>query len=757
MSPADQLKELEIRYSEIFERNLAVKLLIDPSTGAVVDANSAAAAFYGYTVETLRSMNIADINLLDKEAVNVEMESARRMHRNHFRFQHRLADGSIRDVEVHSSPVSVDGKTLLFSIIHDVTEKATAVEQARAYASQVQAIMESSQDIVFALDREFKYLAFNKNHWNAMHAIYGVDLKVGENILQYMRVHGDDEKARKDIQRALNGEHFVIEQIYGDEKRQRTFFEASYNPIRSASGEVTGVAVFVRDITDRRQYEEAIEQSEKKYRSIFENIAEGIYQATEDGVFLTVNPALVRMLGYESIDEVMELNLNRDIFARESDRLSLNVKTRQQGVAVYTEVDWKARDGSIFQVRLKDRAVYDENGKFVYFEVTVEDVSERRRLEQQLIQAQKIESIGRIAGGVAHDMNNMLAVILPTAEMLSFSADDPAAVKSHAELISNTAKRASEIVKQLLVFARQSPVRMTAVDVHQVVRETCSMMRHVLGPNITIDLRLDPKPCMTEADATQLQQVLINLLVNARDAIGIRGIIRISVEPVEMTPEMGKSHGDLRPGSYIRMKVSDNGSGIAPEVLPFIFEAFYSTKKIGQGTGLGLAVVKSIVMKHNGHIEVVSENAHGSTFTLYLPVPQGYAWNQEPSVSSEYEHGHESILVVDDETDIRVMLERLLGDLGYRVTTASNGDEAIELFRKGPTDVVLLDIQMPGRDGRAVFHELQKISPNLRGVYMSGYAKPEIIQAIEESSEAIFMEKPFTIQDLSRVIREALR
>ncbi len=623
----DTLRENEERYIQMFEKNRAMKWFVDPETGQIVDANPAAAEFYGYSLEQLKSMNIFQINILPKHEVLGAMDRARAAKQNHFQFRHCLASGEIRDVEVHSGPVMVRGRKLLFSVIHDITERNLA--------------------------------------------------------------------------------------------------------------------------------EDALRRSEEKYRSIFENIAEGIYQSTEDGRFLTVSPSLIRMLGYQSAEEVMQLNLNSDVFADANIRAALNRQTRKNGVNLYAEVNWKKKDGSVFSILLNDRAVYDAQGKFQYYEVTVEDISERKKLEQHLFQAQKTESIGRIAGGVAHDMNNMLAVILPTAEMLKQFSHDSELVKKYAEVISNSTRRASEIVKQLLVFARQKPPKMASMKLNELIRETQKMLDHFIGKNIKIELHLETLP-LIEADMTQLQQVLMNLCVNARDAMPKGGVLRIATRIVHLNEAACRFKENLSPGYHVEWRVSDTGCGMAQELISKIFEAFFSTKEVGQGTGLGLAVVKSIVLNHHGSIEVESLPDHGATFIIFLPIPQTQL---EPILTDTMEDapkGAGSILIVDDEEEILRVCTQLLSGLGYRVFSAGNGPDALTAYRAHPTDLVLIDIQMPGMDGRETLKQLRLINPMVKAMYLTGYASPEILKSIDRTREAEVIEKPFSTDELAKAIRKKL-
>jgi CheY-like chemotaxis protein len=298
---------------------------------------------------------------------------------------------------------------------------------------------------------------------------------------------------------------------------------------------------------------------------------------------------------------------------------------------------------------------------------------------------------------------------------------------------------------------------MSPLDLNQLIRETRKMLEHVIGKDIKIQTELEEELPFIEADLTQMQQVLMNLSVNARDAISGNGTLLIATRHVWLDERAVKNKENINTGNYVELKVSDTGSGIPEEVLPNIFDAFYSTKHAGHGTGLGLSVVKSIVLKHRGVIEVHSAPGKGAAFTIYLPILERYAEASVAEMSKESPRGNESLLIVDDEIEILHVTEKIFSDLGYRVQTAENGSKAVELYQQHRFDLVLLDIQMPGIGGRETLRLLREIDPTAKALYATGYAKPEVINAIEQANEAPIIQKPFSIQELAKAIRDALK
>ncbi|KAB2878224.1 PAS domain S-box protein [bacterium] len=762
MNNSDQPQGLSFgtqRFHLFFEYNPLMCFIVN-ADGIVRDVNTLGAEELGYTKVELIGRSVLDVfHPEDKKTVSKHvddcLQTSDKMHSWELR-KVRKNHAVIWVREVGRSIEDTDGTKLVLITCENITAQRHLEEEMKNSKANLSAVIENTRDSIWSVDMECRILTMNTQFREMFFLAYGTQLTTGMAILEH--IPNDIRPTWNEFyQRTFQGEHFTVEQHY-EFAGISLDTEISFNPIVAADGSITGAAVYSKDITERKNAEKALRESEEKYRSIFENIAEGIYQSTEEGQFITINPSLTKMLGYDSTDEVMMLNLNRDVYANAEDRIILNRETLAMGKSYYVEVNWKKKDGTIFPVRLNDRAVLDTKGIFQYYEVTVEDVSEQRKLEEHLVQSQKIESIGRIAGGVAHDMNNMLAVILPTAEMMKDFSDDAELVKKYSAVISSSARRAADIVKQLLVFSRQTPSQMVLMNLNDLIKETQKMLEHVIGKNITVEILLENGLPMIEADMTQLQQVLINLSVNARDAMSGNGTLLISTRKIRLEGKTISGLENVVPGNYIELKVADTGSGIPEEIVSKVFDAFFSTKGAGQGTGLGLAVVKSIVLKHKGYIDVVSEIANGTTFTIYLPISDSDRPERTVLVSEELPpRGNASILIVDDEEEILKVSKKIFSDLGYYVRTAQSGIKAIEMYRKNRADIVLLDIQMRGIDGRETLRRLREIDPNAKALYITGYARPEILSAIEQGNEAVIIQKPFSIQAMAEAIRKALQ
>jgi len=505
--------------------------------------------------------------------------------------------------------------------------------------------------------------------------------------------------------------------------------------------------------------ETELQQSEARFRSLFEEAPLGVYRVTVEGKFLLVNSALVRMLGYESEAEVLRLNIERDVYC--------DPEFRQRLVREYwgkkdfrdVEAEWKRQDGGHIIVRMNGRPGEDEAGRFPYFEVFAEDVTEQHELARQLQQSQKMEAIGQLAGGIAHDFNNLLAVILGQTELLLLQPDLAETVRKRAESVERSGKRAASLTKQLLAFSRRQIIEPKVFGISPAVQEAAKLLRPIIGEDIELLLRLPPDAGNIKADASQFEQVLMNLAVNARDAMPRGGKLVIEASPVQLDETYVRQHVGSTAGSYVLLSVSDTGTGMDAYTLARIFEPFFTTKPKGKGTGLGLSTVYGIVKQNGGYIMPYSEPGRGTTFKIYLPrVDQlGEPVTCRPA-EGEPPGGTETILIAEDEESLRALARELLQAAGYRALDAGSGEEAIQLAQSAPAhiDLLLTDVVMPGMNGRELAGRLASMCPGLRVLYMSGYTDDIIASHGLLHPSNILLPKPFSRAILLRKVREAL-
>ncbi|RMG54104.1 MAG: response regulator [Acidobacteria bacterium] len=422
------------------------------------------------------------------------------------------------------------------------------------------------------------------------------------------------------------------------------------------------------------------------------------------------------------------------------------------------ELELVCRDGHRIPVRLNMVGVRDRQGAYQGYWATARDISAEKRLEAQLLQAQKLESLGTLVGGIAHDFNNMLTAILGYAQLLLGQANQEDRFYEHLQQIEVLSQRAADVVQQLLTFSREGTSRQRRLLLHPLLKEIGKLLQRMIPENIEVEMHLAAEDLAIEADPTQLQQVVMNLVVNARDAMPEGGQLRIETARVKLDESFCRAHPNLRPGDYVRLRVSDTGVGIPPDIQRRIFDPFFTTKEAGKGTGLGLPVVYGIVKNHGGAVEVESEVGRGTTIALYFPLVEKPA-EVERASSAEVKGGSETILLVEDEPTVLELARAALEHYGYQVLTAQNGVEAIATYRDHGSEIalVILDVVMPKLGGRETFRELQRIDPGVKAILASGYDTSEsLVNELLQSGVCGLVRKPYQIQELAQAVRQVL-
>jgi two-component system cell cycle sensor histidine kinase/response regulator CckA len=503
---------------------------------------------------------------------------------------------------------------------------------------------------------------------------------------------------------------------------------------------------------DSSQAQLELGETLRRYRSMFEHAPYGIYHVLEDGTVLDGNRAFVELLGCSSLDEARLVNMN-SVYEDPAVRPALVTRWRTKGTRK-DEIIWLLPDGRRIHVALSGR-VLEQNAEV--FEVFVEDITERKRLEADFHHKRKMEAIGRLAGGIAHDLNNWLTVIVGYAEMLQDDASDPALREGLQEILS--ASRASTgITKNLLTFSRKQVIRLQTIDLNQVVSEFHQLVQRIIGEQIDVGIEVPSEPVRTKADPTQIQQVLMNLAVNARDAMPQGGRLLVETGNTELL-QYSLPDNRVEPGSYAFILVRDTGVGMSAEVRERLFEPFFTTKEAGKGTGLGMAVVYGVVKQLGGYITVDSKPGIGTTFTMYFPaadadVPRT-GESIAPSVLRWSSTERIRVLLVEDEEPVRMMTKRFLERAGYEVVTAVDAEEALGIFEDDAERIglVLTDVVMPGMSGPDMLSRMLT-DRQVPALLMSGY--PDVGDLVAASGQFRLIAKPFTADVLMSAIREAL-
>ncbi len=536
------------------------------------------------------------------------------------------------------------------------------------------------------------------------------------------------------------------------------------------------ISLFYLDQETRQASEAAVRAAEQQYRRIIDTAQEGIWTMNADHVTTWVNPYCAALLGYTP-DDMVGRTVESFLFAEDLGDHGEQMNSRREGRHGMYERRFRHKDGHPVWAIVSATAFIDEAGRFQGSLAMITDNNERRRaqtekenLQAQLLQAQKMESVGRLAGGVAHDFNNMLSVIIGHAEMSLPGLPQDQRVAASLREILLAARRSAELTRQLLAFARKQTVTPKVIDLNEALTGIVEMLRRLIGEGIDLVVCPEPSLGLVRLDPTHLDQLLTNLVINARDAITGHGTIRIatrnaSMGPVARPPARTDGPGVEEPwpgmaaGEYVILTVADTGKGIDQEIAARIFEPFFTTKEVGKGTGLGLAVVHGVVQQNQGFIKVDSEPGTGTTFALAFPRHVGAETaTTETPVAVERADGHATILVVEDESSLLAFTQALLSELGYNVLATRSPRQALEVVRgtAGPIDLLITDCVMPEMNGRELVTQVRQIREDIRCIYISGYAADVLGGEGLADGTGVFLQKPFTIRQLSDTVRQVL-
>jgi two-component system cell cycle sensor histidine kinase/response regulator CckA len=527
-------------------------------------------------------------------------------------------------------------------------------------------------------------------------------------------------------------------------------------PIQGADGLETEISVIARDITERKRAEAQLRRSEARYRDLFENATDLIATVDLDARFTDVNTAFAQVLGYTR-EELIGRPLADVVPAEALDPLQSARRDKLEGdvsTTVY-EHDLMTKDGRRVEVEVSSRVIV-EDGAPVGIEAICRDVSERKRLEAQLRQAQKMEAVGQLAGGIAHDFNNLLTVINGNADR-ALGLDDPDAVKASLGAVLKAGTTAAALTGQLLAFSRLQVLRPRVLDLAEVLANVDELLRRLLGDDIQLETSVGSAHGNVRVDPNQIEQVLLNLVVNARDAMPAGGSITIAIENTDVDEAYASTGTKLEPGPYVELTVSDSGEGMDEEARSHVFEPFFTTK--ADGTGLGLATAYGIVKQSDGYISVYSEPGVGTTFRILLPRVDAMPERDNPSTTVPSDlTGTETILVIEDNDLVRALTAEILTSFGYTVLTAGCAEDVHELAAKlsEPLDLVVSDVMLPGQPGPELVELLQRQYPGTKCMYTSGYAAALAGERGGLELSQPFLAKPFTMVELASLVREVL-
>jgi PAS domain S-box-containing protein len=636
-------------------------------------------------------------------------------------------------------------------------ERLRVEEALRENQQRFQDLFESSPDAIFVEDLDGNVLDVNPTAC-ALHGLKRHEL-IGKNVAKDLVPPDHREQTQSDFQKLVRGE---LSRIEGESRRS----DGRVVPVEVRASRIqynrqSAVLLHVRDITDRRAAETALRSSEILFRSVWENSVDGMRLTDEQGNVVAANNAFCRLVGMEI--QALEGKPFTVVYAATEDTRTMLEQHheffRTRVIARKTERSYTLHDGRIVVLEIASSFI-ELYGRPLLSLSLFRDVTTQRRLEDQLRQSQKMEAIGQLAGGVAHDFNNILTVIQGHATMLLAGGDLNDPVGKSVEQISQAADRAAGLTRQLLTFSRRQLLQPRQHDMNQLVANMTNLLGRLLGENIALRLNYCQSTPMVEADAGMVEQILLNLAVNARDAMPKGGQLAIRIYIEHIDEAYTQNHAEARVGDFVCLSVGDTGHGISPENLQRIFEPFFTTKEIGRGTGLGLATVYGIVKQHQGWIEVESEPGKGATFRVYIPQarqPETEAKKQTTKIVAR--GGSETILLVEDEVPVCDLVSRVLRRYGYNVLTANNGIEAVEVWRQHRDEIALLltDLVMPDRmNGRELAEKLCAEQPTLKVIFTSGYSADIVGKDFKLEPEVNFLQKPYHPQILAITVRKCL-
>ncbi len=634
-------------------------------------------------------------------------------------------------------------------------------EELRISTQRFASVVGSAMDAIITLDESQRIIVFNDAaekmfgcpSWNAIGKTLDRFLppEIHQRHSQHVRNFGDSGRTSRSMTSPAvlsairtNGERFPI--------------EATISHVQVAGQRL--YTVILRDITARKHAEETLLLSEARFRSIYEQAAVGIAQVALDGQFLMVNAALCHMLGYQETEllgkRVTDV-LHPDDRASGADLLGAMQSNGRKSYEV--EARYIHRDRSLVWVSVSSSTVADAKGSPLYSISVIQNVSESKRAEEQLKQAQKLEAIGRLAGGVAHDFNTLLNVMLGYSELLlaDMPLGDPR--RERVIQIKNSGEAGALLTRQLLAFSRKQAVAPEVLDLREVVTKMTPILARLLHEDVALTVKCSDEHCLIKVDPGQIQQLILNLGANAADAMPDGGQINIEVRPVEVDDAYALQRLTLSTGQYVMLAISDSGMGMDAETAARIFEPFFTTKEAGKGTGLGLATVYGIVKRNGGDIWVYSEPAVGTIFKIYLPlaVPELQRPPKPAVKAATGSAGGETILLVEDSAALRELTNVILSREGYQILEAEDGVAALEVSRKfqGRIHLLLTDVVMPRMRGPALAREILRERPELAIMFLSGYTEESILQ-MDGISGATLVEKPYTSQGLLHSIRRSL-
>ena len=756
----DALRSSEDRYRTLLDNSLTGVYVRQEEK--MVFVNQRLVEMVGYSKEEL--LGSPFLNLIHPEDREFARDRAKRRmagekSEGNTQFRCATKNGEILWLETFGTLIEYEGKPAILGNLIDITDRKRAENALEESEYRYRTLVEEASDIIVTIDLDTGAVSSANNF---AETILGYKR---EDVLYKMHfqdlIHPDEhERALGNIQERVTENKRYPNSPFRLKKADGSYIDTEINGaiIYGTEGRPNSYLAVARDVTERKRAEDALEKSFSLLRATLDSTADGILVVDGDGKITSYNQKFVELWRIpehvmvardddEALSFVLDQLKDPEVFVQKVQELYAHPDAESHDVLEF-------KDGRVFERYSQSQQV---GGKSVGRVWSFRDITGQKKLEQQIMQAQKMESIGTLAGGIAHDFNNLLGGILGYASLMkSKIAKDHEAFK-YANTIETSATRAAELTAQLLAFARGGKYEVTVLNLNAIINETLEIIGRTIDKSIEIETDLQDGLVTVEADAVQIEQVVMNLCVNARDAMPNGGKLIIETGIERLTEEYVHSHMGAKEGLYVRMSLTDTGVGMTKETVERIFEPFFTTKEKGKGTGLGLSMVYGVVKNHGGYVHVYSEPGEGSVFKVYLPA-NGKAEIKELPRNESPANGTELVLVVDDEEPIRFLAKDTLESFGYSVLLAENGEQAVEIYktRRNEIDLVVLDMIMPKMGGRETFLKLKAMNPDIKALLSSGYSQNEKAEEILNSGVSGFVQKPYQIDTLLSKVRSAL-
>ena len=877
------LKESESRYRELFE-TLPDGFASVGMDGGIGVTNPAFRSMVGYTEDELCCMTYQDLTPAKWHAYEksiVREQVFKKGYSDVYEKEYVRKDGAVFPIEIRAYMLRErNGESVrMWGFVRDITTR----KQAEGLLQEYEEAVEGSQDMIATVDRDYRYCLANA----AFLRYRGMSREqvIGRSVAQIVGTDLFEQVIKGNLDKCFRGEAVQYKMLNAYPGLGERDLLVSYFPIVGTHG-IDRVTTVIRDVTEQRLAEAALKQSEEKYRQIFENAVEGMFQTTPEGRYISVNPALATMCGFDSPEEMIGTitDIEKQQYVYPEGRAFLKSLCDAQGFAKGFETQFYRKDGGKVWVSINARAVKGADGKTAYFEGSFEDITPRKRaeetlkeseetlralinatretlllidgsgrvlvaneiasqrlgmtvqdligtplcdhfppdvavqrsevfgrvaatgesvhftdtregrvyetysypvfsvggkvsriavfahdvtqrvqaekekmrLESQLRQSQKMEAIGTLAGGIAHDFNNILTAIIGYGSLLRMGMEnDPR--RQYADHILASSEKAATLTQSLLAFSRKQAIELKPRKINEIIRQSEKLLRRLLTEDIEFFVTYANSDMTIEADVTQMDQVLMNLAANARDAMPRGGRFTIETKSFHLDDDFIQVQGFGEPGDYCLITVTDTGMGMNQETLTKVFEPFFTTKDIGKGTGLGLSIVYGIIKQHNGYITVSSEPDSGTRFDVYLPIVKKQAV-QKKQPQGHVKGGNETILVAEDNNEVRTLAKEVLTGKGYTVVEAKDGSDAVRLFMEHKDEIalLLLDVVMPGKNGKEAYEEIRRLRPNVKVLFTSGYTGDIVFAKGVHNEEINYIAKPLVPNELQRKVREVL-